>query len=265
MITQAQAVNWAIQQIGKSLDFDGKFGAQCVDLIGFYVKAVDGTKWPGTPGAKDIWTANFGNSYNKIPPNQPPQPGDVFIWGPSPTNQYGHTGIVVGVSGHTMDVVDQNYIGYNANGSPAARHPLELSSRLLGFLRPKFASNPVAGDKPGQHTIKTGETFWALEQANGWPTNTLQQLNPGQDPRKLKPGQQIVVPGGNVQHPAPTSSAPTTSARRTHTVSNGENLSVIAARYGVQNWRRIYDIPENRAVIGANPSLIHPGQVLIIP
>lgn len=259
MVTQAQAVDWALQQVGKSLDMDGKYGAQCVDLIGYYCKFLANTKWPGTPGAKDIWTANFNaDDYDKISRNDPPQPGDVGIWGASPTNQWGHTFIVVGVSGATMDVVDQNYVGYNENGSPAARHPLPINNRLLGFLRPKFVPNAVAPN-PGNYTIKSGDTFWGLEQSHGWPSNTLQQLNPGQDPRKLAVGQQIVIPT------APQIPTATHTEQRKHTVVNGENLSVIAAAYGVQNWRQIYDIPENKATIGGNPNVIQPGQVLIIP
>ena len=34
--TQQEAVNWAISQIGQKLDYDGVYGAQCVDLIKYY-------------------------------------------------------------------------------------------------------------------------------------------------------------------------------------------------------------------------------------
>ena len=34
--TQSDAVNWANAQVGKSLDQDGVYGAQCVDLIRYY-------------------------------------------------------------------------------------------------------------------------------------------------------------------------------------------------------------------------------------
>ena len=52
-----------------------------------------------------------------------------------------------------------------------------------------------------------------------------------------------------------------------HTVGGGDSLSAIAARYygsGVRaNWMAIYEA--NKDVIGGNPSLIIPGQVLKIP
>ena len=31
--TQSEAVAWAQSQLGKALDYDGQYGAQCVDLI----------------------------------------------------------------------------------------------------------------------------------------------------------------------------------------------------------------------------------------
>lgn len=55
------------------------------------------------------------------------------------------------------------------------------------------------------------------------------------------------------------------SQRRTYTVVRGDTLSAIAKRkYGsVSKWRVIYDA--NRSVIGSNPDLIIPGQILWIP
>jgi LysM repeat protein len=262
-VTQAQAVDWTVKQIGKSLDADGKYGAQCVDLINFYFKFL-GIAWRSCPGAKDIWSQDWpSDQIVKIARDQQPQPGDVGVWGATSTNEWGHTFIVVGVNGNNLDVVDQNFVNYSIeNGSPAARHTIPINARLLGFCRPLFALNPVAGDQPGSHTIHQGDTFWSLEQANGWPNNTLQQLNPQLDPRNLQIGHQIVIPGGNVTPPPQPESE---TSQRTHEVVNGENLSVIAARYGLANWQMIYDQPQNRQTIGDNPDLIKPGQVLIIP
>ncbi len=61
-----------------------------------------------------------------------------------------------------------------------------------------------------------------------------------------------------------SSTAPSASPLRTHTVKKGESLSKIAQRvYGdAQQWRRIYDA--NRDTV-SDPDLIHPGQVLKLP
>lgn len=50
---------------------------------------------------------------------------------------------------------------------------------------------------------------------------------------------------------------------RTYTVREGDTLSAIAAHLGLPDWRRLYDA--NRALIGPDPNLIHPDQVLVVP
>ncbi len=51
-------------------------------------------------------------------------------------------------------------------------------------------------------------------------------------------------------------------ALRTYAVKSGDNLSVIAARYGL-TWQQLYHA--NRGRVGDNPNLIHPGLKLKIP
>lgn len=63
----------------------------------------------------------------------------------------------------------------------------------------------------------------------------------------------------NTPTPAP---APAPPGRRTYTVVRGDTLSGIGSRFGVP-WQRIY--AKNRSVVGGNPNLIYPGQVLTIP
>jgi len=61
--------------------------------------------------------------------------------------------------------------------------------------------------------------------------------------------------GGTAPTPAP--------AQRTYTVVSGDSLSGIAAKLGIADWRTIYNL--NKATIGADPNLIQPGMVLVIP
>jgi nucleoid-associated protein YgaU len=58
---------------------------------------------------------------------------------------------------------------------------------------------------------------------------------------------------------------PATVGGGSYTVVSGDNLHVIAARTlgDPLRWREIYVL--NRTVIGSNPDLIHPGQVLELP
>ncbi len=62
---------------------------------------------------------------------------------------------------------------------------------------------------------------------------------------------------------APPPPPPPASGGRTYTVQPGDSLSAIAARFGLADWRPLYEA--NTAVIGDNPDLIYPGQVLVLP
>ena len=74
--------------------------------------------------------------------------------------------------------------------------------------------------------------------------------------------------GSSTASPRPAAPPVTPSfnaPRRTYTVVSGDSLSKIAQReYGAASkWHAIYDA--NKQVIGNNPDLIKPGQVLVIP
>ena len=53
--------------------------------------------------------------------------------------------------------------------------------------------------------------------------------------------------------------------KRTYTVVSGDSLSKIAKRElgDANKWRKLYEA--NKVVVGDNPDLIKPGQVLVIP
>lgn len=57
---------------------------------------------------------------------------------------------------------------------------------------------------------------------------------------------------------APVAS-PAPAAGGTYTVKSGDSLSAIAGRYGM-SWQTLY--ANNKTVVGSNPNLIKPGQVL---
>ncbi|ROQ96992.1 LysM domain-containing protein [Streptomyces sp. 2132.2] len=64
---------------------------------------------------------------------------------------------------------------------------------------------------------------------------------------------------------APAGGPPRAAAKRAYTVRAGDSLSSIARRElgNEARWRELYAM--NRGVIGSNPELIHPGQVLTLP
>lgn len=123
---------------GKKVDFDGAFGAQCVDLFRQYNKEVWGNPHTGAvEGAKDL-ILNYDNlpleqkHLEKIPRYFFPKAGDVAVWGASSSNKYGHVAIVVYTEDNNLIVFEQD--GFKQDG---AKLNIRTDYNLLGFLRKK--------------------------------------------------------------------------------------------------------------------------------
>lgn len=82
--TQSEAVAWAQSQLGKALDYDGKYGAQCVDLICYYYQYL-GTTSPGG-NAEEYRRNNLPSGWTRVYENY--QPGDIAVWKPSYRNDH---------------------------------------------------------------------------------------------------------------------------------------------------------------------------------
>lgn len=126
---------------GKKVDYDGVFGAQCVDLFRQYALDVLGIpehtgSCTTSGGAKDLYL-----DYNKMPlekkyfskiTNKSFVPGDVLVWDESGTNKFGHVAIYLGSLNNDFIVFEQN--GITQDG---AKITLRSRERLLGGLRKK--------------------------------------------------------------------------------------------------------------------------------
>lgn len=106
------------------------------------------------------------------------------------------------------------------------------------------------------HIVKSSETLSGISQYYGVSMNALQTANGLFNPSLIFVGQRLVIPGAaNASNPGYTPAQVTI----THVVQPGENLSTIAAHYGVSMWV----IAQSNHI--NNTSLIYPGQVLSIP
>lgn len=135
-------LNSFVQQYNnKPADFDGYYGAQCMDLVNFWAKylglpsfwgnAIDLARQGSTRWA---WVANT--------PTGVPPAGAVVVWGQSTkagTTAAGHTGIALtGATGSFFESFDQNW----PTGSPC--HVVKHSyDGVLGWLVPQGAVAPV--------------------------------------------------------------------------------------------------------------------------
>jgi lysozyme len=113
---------------------------------------------------------------------------------------------------------------------------------------------PAGGVQPGPggtriHIVQRGETLWYIAQKYGTTVAAIAQANSIWNTNLIYAGQRLVIPGGGGQ-PGPG---------RKYVVQRGDTLSAIALRFSTTAMAiaMANNLP--------NPSLIYPGQVLIIP
>lgn len=213
---------------GKSVDFDKQYGAQCVDLFNFYNSEVVGAPFIGTPatgGARDLYEVDSptrAEFYKKLSADSALQAGDVLVYG-EPNGRYVENGQTIYLGHVRIYVGEGNFIEQNGKVSQLTTVSNMKVGGLLGVLRPlKFIGEnspqdvPPAQNNQNKHTIKKGDTFWDLEEENGWNHGALQELNPQLNPRRLAVGEQINVPG----QPTTPPSAPETY----YTIQQGDTF-----------------------------------------
>lgn len=106
----------------------------------------------------------------------------------------------------------------------------------------------AAADGTIVHVVQRGETLYSIANRYGVSMYRIAEANGLTNLNAIYPGQRLIIPLGG---PAP-------SCPVYHRVARGENLTRIAARYGVtvhqiQTWNRL-----------PNPNRIYVGQVLVI-
>ena len=121
---------------GKSFDYDGVAGTQCVDLAKMYLDKVFGIKAGAWGNAKDYYE-NFNNlplknSFTRIANTASfvPQKGDIVVWGAGLGNTYGHIAVATG-EGNTS-----NFYSYDLNwGGKTVKKVQHTYKGFLGVLR----------------------------------------------------------------------------------------------------------------------------------
>ena len=129
--------------LGKSTDWDGAYGTQCVDLIKAYLYEVFGIKAGSWGNAKYYWI-NFNlhselkNSFTKIAYTKGMafNKGDIVVWNGNAGAGCGHVAIATGeYSSSGFYTYDQNW---NVKEMKKVWHGY---SNVYGVLRPKNQSN----------------------------------------------------------------------------------------------------------------------------
>lgn len=197
-----------------------------------------------------LWVAAWGNNDAEAQTHETPISDEWPMWA---FWQYSSTGTVPGIAGR----VDKNKF----NGTLEQFKKYGAKQNVTMPSPTKTSQVVMQAGQTSDYIVKKDENLSAIAARYGKRWQELWELNRDRvsNPDKIFTGQAIRVWA--------TESAPQVvkpvDGRRYHTVRNGENLSVIAAKYGISNWPILYEA--NRAVIGPNPDLIKEGQVLVIP
>ncbi len=119
---------------------------------------------------------------------------------------------------------------------------------------------------PTIHKVELGDNLWKIAEkyyGSGYNWVDISRENKLSNPNRLLIGQELNIPKTEVKKPTASTIKPQESiAGSTYTVVRGDNLWKIAVRaYGDgYKWSEIAQA--NKL---ANPSLIHPGNVLTLP
>jgi hypothetical protein len=152
--TRSQAAAWAETKVGQWLDYDGAYGAQCVDLFNYYIRDVFGISNP--IGSFPVsyayqlpnYAGNVGWSTIQNYAEFIPEPGDIAIWS-SALGGTGHVAIIVSANINTFVSIDQNWVNASNNGSAAARVTHNYSN-FWGVIRPNFDSDAPPPYEPNR-------------------------------------------------------------------------------------------------------------------
>ena len=134
---KANIMGWVNSNVGKYHDFDGYYGAQCVDLFRYYHRDIVGSKQIGSVGAaKNIWSSKeMDKSYNRISKGGKAQQGDVVVMDGSWGSGYGHVAIVIQDKGGMLTMINSNSTTVG-NGKPTNIVTVPKKG-ILGYFRPK--------------------------------------------------------------------------------------------------------------------------------
>lgn len=161
--------------LGKCIDFDSKFGAQCVDLAQAFVKSYANRWWStcGTGAARGLWDCrdkNAGEDFELITDQNQLQAGDIVVFN---GGQYGHVGMAMGpASNGYVALLGENQGGKGCSGGGAATNMINMSlATFRGAFRPKayvvVEPKPEPTPAPVTHSTVTKKCeSWTLKKGD---------------------------------------------------------------------------------------------------
>ena len=165
------------QYLGRKVDFDGWYGAQCVDLVQFYNRDAAGGKFL-SGNAKDIYGQQADKyTWVRNTPNGVPPQGAVIVYDSSWGGGFGHVAIVDSANTSVVNILSQNL--------PYGSGTIVTQTKYNGVIGWGIPKNQTSAPTPPPSN--PGGTAQAVSVANvrsqphtGAPLAGSQKLQPGQ-------------------------------------------------------------------------------------
>lgn len=149
---------------------------------------------------------------------------------------------------------------------PGRKVLLSRGGESPGTARPRLARANGSPAAPGTHVVRRGESLWVIARKRGVSIRQLTRLNPGLRPKRIRIGAKLRLPAPKPKRPlrakkiekARKNGEKNEGGASHHLVGPGENVWLIARRYGVSTksllaWNRLSDsamiFPGNRLII----------------
>ena len=169
---------WKNSVWNKRIDFDNA-SYDCVDVSKSWIMYLTDKPWQESAGwgnAKDIYFNWYGTYLERVPRGNAPKLGDIVVMNGQIGGGYGHTGVVVGISGQNITIYQQDTFTQQPVFTGVFN---AYVSYIQGFLRPKvpFTIGAAAPLEPYQRITSYAAKY--REQPNSTAT-LLATFDPGE-------------------------------------------------------------------------------------
>lgn len=160
--SQADAIAWVKSKLGQAIDYDGVYGAQCVDLIMAYYAYLGVSPASGN-GCDYAWNA-LPAGWNRIQ-GAVPQMGDILVYSGNSDNPYGHVAIFESTYSTYHQNIDSAQYVRNVNYAYN-----KIGNSYWGVIRPNF-SGSSSTQEPWIEVRGISEASGAEAKINGYIRN----------------------------------------------------------------------------------------------
>lgn len=247
--------NWYYTSDNKYYSKNEKLVGQCTwYAFGRFSEILGGQCKLDNANAKNWYNQEVG--YKK---GNTPKLGAIICFGGT---KYGHVAVVEEIGDDYIMTSEYNWTSEDyPNGDKKFHYAKRLKSRnyelsgssvkFQGFIYQPVDYSEECNKEENyiEYVVVKGDTLSGIASKYGTTYQELASYNNISNPDLIYVGQVIKIPTND------------SKTEIKYTVKSGDTLSGIAKKYNT-TWQKIYE--DNKSVIGNDPDLIKPGQVLVI-